>query len=94
MLVVSCADANTLLTSTRWSTWNATGATGTTTFGMNLCMPYCAASPISYFPRSTVRLYAPEKTAHGYFFSQLAVTYEVANKAKTFDFSWKGATVR
>ncbi|HEY5304587.1 MAG TPA: hypothetical protein VIJ86_11110 [Acidimicrobiales bacterium] len=93
-LVVSCADANTVLTSTRWSTWNVKGANGTTTFGMNLCTPYCAASPISYFPHSTVRLYAPETSAHGTHFSELVVTYDVSNKVKTFDFSWTGATVR
>ncbi len=93
-LVVSCADANTLLTNTRWSTWNASGASGTTTFGINLCTPYCAASPISYFPRSLVRLYAPETSAHGVFFSQLEIRYGVGNKMKTFDFSWKGNAVR
>lgn len=93
-LVVSCADANTILTSTQWTTWNANGATGTTTFGMNLCTPYCAASPISYFPRSSVRLYASATSPHGAFFSELVVRYNVGNKVKTFDFSWKVTTVR
>lgn len=93
-LIVTCADANTLLTATKWSTWTAKGATGTTTFGMNLCTPYCAASPISYFPRSSVHLFAPVTSRRGTFFSQLAVRYVMGSKVKTFDFSWQGATTR
>ena len=52
--VISCADANAALTQTHWSTWSANRATGTTRFALNLCTPYCAASPMSYFPHSTV----------------------------------------
>jgi hypothetical protein len=88
--VISCADANTELTATHWSSWSATGATGITTFGMNLCTPYCAASPMTYFPKSTVRLSAPEVTKKGKFFSSLVVDYRLHGKAKTFRFSWRG----
>ena len=88
--VISCADANAALTKTHWTTWNSRGATGTTRFALNLCNPYCAASPISYFPKSTVRLSAPVMTKHGRLFSKLVVRYIYRGKAKTFGFSWAG----
>ena len=87
-LVVSCADANTVLQSTHWSTWGAGGATGTTTFAINLCIPYCAASPISHFANSAVTLSAPRSSRHGTYFSRLVVRYVQGGVAKTFSFSW------
>jgi hypothetical protein len=87
--VITCADSNTELTQTHWSTWTASGATGTTRFAMNLCKPYCAASPMSYFPDSVVRLSAPETTKHGTFFSMLLVTYKLHGKVTKYSFSWK-----
>jgi hypothetical protein len=87
-LVVSCADANTSLQSTRWSTWGAGGASGTTTFAINLCTPYCAASPMSYFPHSAVTLSAPITTRHGTYFSRLEVRYSQGSTRKTFSFAW------
>ncbi len=88
--VISCADANAALTKTRWSTWNARGATGTTRFAINLCTPYCAASPLSYFPKSTVRLSAPIATKQGRLFSKLVVRYTYRGKLTSFSFSWSG----
>jgi hypothetical protein len=88
--IISCADAGARLTRTHWSTWTASGATGVTRFALNLCRPYCAASPISYFPGSIVRLSAPESTKHGTFFSMLVVTYKLHGKVTKFALSWKG----
>jgi len=88
--VISCADANSELTATHWTSWNARGAVGTTRFGLNLCIPYCAASRMSYFPRSTVRLSAPVPTKHGRLFSKLVVAYRLHGKTRKFDFSWVG----
>ena len=88
--VISCADANAALTNTHWTTWNSRGATGITRFALNLCNPYCAASPISYFLKSTVRLSAPVMTKHGRLFSKLVVRYIYRGKAKAFSFSWAG----
>ena len=87
-LVVSCADANTSLQSTHWSTWGAGGASGTTTFSINLCTPYCAASPISHFPNSAVTLSAPVSSRHGTYFSHLVVNYGQGAARKTFSFAW------
>ncbi|HEY5103588.1 MAG TPA: hypothetical protein VII65_00965 [Acidimicrobiales bacterium] len=88
--VITCADANTQLTKTHWSSWTATRASGTTTFAMNLCTPYCAASPMSYFPNSRVTLSAPVTTTKGKLFSLMTVRYVVHGRATTYRFSWKG----
>jgi hypothetical protein len=88
--IISCADANSELTATHWTSWTASQARGTTTFGLNLCDPYCAASRISFFPDSTVVLRNPVTTSKGPRFSELVVTYLLHNKATTFTMSWKG----
>jgi len=88
--VISCADANAQLTQTHWTSWNATSATGTTRFALNLCEPSCVASKMSYFAHSTVRLTAPVATKHGRLFSKLVVSYVLRGKASTFSFSWVG----
>ena len=93
-LIVTCADANTSLQATKWSTWGAAGATGTTTFALNLCTPYCAASPVSYFPRSSVSLSAPIATRHGNYFSRLVVHYLQGSTPKVFTFSWSPGASR
>ncbi len=87
-LVVSCADANTSLQSIHWATWGAGGASGTTTFAINLCTPYCAASPMSYFPHSSVTLSAPVASRAGTYFSRLEVRYTQGSTVKTFRFAW------
>ena len=88
--VITCADANAALTKTHWTTWNAKGATGTTRFALNLCNPYCAASKMSYFPNSTVRLSAPVTAKHGRLFSKLVVRYIYRGKTDSFSFTWTG----
>jgi hypothetical protein len=88
--VVSCADAGVQLTKTTWSTWNASQAVGTTDFAMNFCKPYCAASPITYFPNSLVHFSAPLSTKNGRLFSLLTVRYEYKGASHLFRFSFKG----
>lgn len=88
--VISCADANSELTDTHWTKWTATGAVGITRFGLNLCNPSCAASRISFFPKSVVQLSAPVATKHGRLFSKLVVTYKLHGKTQHFPFSWAG----
>ena len=93
-LIVACADANTSLQSTHWSTWGSAGASGTTTFAMNLCTPYCAASPLSHFPHSSVTLSAPISSRHGTYFSSLVVRYRQGSTWKTFTFAWPAGVTR
>jgi len=88
--IVTCADAYTQLTDTHWSTWSSASAVGTTTFAMNLCKPYCAASKMSYFPRSTVQFSAPVATKRGRVFSLLVVHYVASGHPHVFRFSFKG----
>ena len=88
--IVSCADGGIQLTKTTWSTWNASQAVGTTDFAMNFCKPYCAASPITYFPNSPVHFSAPLSTKNGRLFSLLTVRYEYKGASHVFRFSFKG----
>ena len=88
--VISCADANAALSETHWTTWNPTYAVGTTRFVLNLCKPYCAASPRTDFANSTVRLSAPMTTKRGRLFSELVVRYVYKGKTDTFSLSFKG----
>ena len=90
--IISCADAGARLTHTKWSSWSASGAVGATDFALNLCKPYCAASPISYFPHSRATFSAPVLTAHGKLFSLLTVRYRLNGKAAMFRISYKGDT--
>ncbi len=88
--VISCADANSELTATRWTSWSMRGATGVTRFGLNLCNPYCAASRIRFFPGSSVQLSHPVGTQLGELYSLLVVRYRIGGVPKTFSFSWAG----
>lgn len=87
---ITCADDNTQLTNTHWSQWSSTKAVGTTTFAMNLCKPYCAASKMSYFPNSAVSFTSPIATKHGTLFSLLTVRYRMGGRAHVFHFSFRG----
>jgi hypothetical protein len=88
--VITCADDNTQLTDTHWTRWTSTSALGTTTFAMNFCKPYCAASKMSYFPDSRVQFSVPVSTKRGEMFSLLVVHYVSAGHARVYRFSFKG----
>jgi hypothetical protein len=90
--IISCGDGNSELTTTTWTSWTATRAVGKTTFGLNLCVPYCAASKMTFFSNSTVTLTAPERTKHGVLYSDLVVSYVLHGTKKSFALSWKGST--
>jgi hypothetical protein len=92
--VIGCADSHIELTRTDWSSWSKDVASGTTDFAMNACTPTCAASTMSYFPNSRVRLSKPITTKYGDVYSSLVVHYRLGDKRKTFSFEWKSdATV-
>lgn len=84
VVVLSCADANSKLEATHWRSWNSRSATGTTTFGLNLCTPSCVASKMRYFRKSRVRLSAPRQTKRGPLFTRATITYVLHGKTKTF----------
>ena len=83
-LVLSCADANSEIKSTHWSAWSASGAAGTTDFGLNLCTPSCVASRIRFFPNSSVRLSRPVTTSKGRLFSRAVISYTLNGKRRSF----------
>ena len=83
-VVLSCADANSEIRATHWSSWGRTSAVGTTTFGLNLCTPTCAESSISFFPHSRIRLTGVTSTRHGLRFSRAVVTYVLHGRTRTF----------
>lgn len=84
LVVLACADANADFSGTRWLSWGARLAVGTTTFGLDLCTPTCAASRMTYFPASRVRLDEPKATGHGLFFSRATITYRLHGRTRTF----------
>ena len=84
VVVLSCADANSELRGTAWSSWDRSGAVGITDFGLNLCEPNCAASRMTFFPHSRVRLTGAKKTSHGLLFTRATITYVLHGKTKTF----------
>lgn len=88
--IITCADAYTQLTSTHWTHWTAKSAAGTTTFAMNLCTPYCAASKMTYYPNSSVSFTSPVTTKHGSLFSLLTVHYRSGGRTHVFHFSYRG----
>jgi hypothetical protein len=87
---ITCADDNTQLTNSHWTSWTAKSAVGTTTFAMNLCKPYCAASKMTYYPNSAVSFTSPESTKHGTLFSLLTVRYQSGGRSHVFHFSFRG----
>ena len=88
--IITCADAYTQLTDTHWTRWTSKGAAGTTTFAMNLCKPYCAASKMTYYPNSAVSFTSPVTTKHGSLFSLLTVRYHSGGHSRVFHFSYRG----
>jgi hypothetical protein len=88
--IITCADAYTQLTKTHWTTWTSKSAVGTTTFAMNLCTPYCAASKMTYYPNSAVSFTSPVTTKHGSLFSLLTVRYQSGGRSHVFHFSYRG----
>jgi hypothetical protein len=83
-VVLACADANSELRATHWTSWGRTSAVGTTELGLNLCNPNCASSRMSFFPHSRVRLSAVKQTKLGPLFSRVTVTYVLHGKTRTF----------
>jgi hypothetical protein len=48
--VLTCADANTVLTRLAWTSWTSRLASATGTLSQNDCIPYCAAGHLHDYP--------------------------------------------
>jgi hypothetical protein len=82
-VVLACGDGNVAITGTHWSSWTGSSATGITDLQINLCEPTCAASRISSFSDSTVKLLDVRSTAKGRVFTRAQITYRHDGKTKT-----------
>ena len=49
-IMIMCGDGGILIYKITWKTWSAKGATGTGTWGENLCDPSCAEGEVVYAP--------------------------------------------
>jgi hypothetical protein len=58
-IIVTCADANTVLKGIKWSDYGSDSAEGAGTASVNACDPNCAAGKFQQFP-ATVKLSNPK----------------------------------
>jgi len=49
-IMIMCGDGGIFIDKITWKTWSAQGATGTGTWGENLCDPSCAEGEVVYAP--------------------------------------------
>jgi hypothetical protein len=84
-VVIACGDANFAIDDTKWSTWTASAAQGTTALQLNLCNPNCASSKMTTFRNSGVKLFDVKHTAkYGAVFTKITVSYTLHGKRTTF----------
>jgi hypothetical protein len=77
--VVSCRNANTAWTSTRWASWGGKTASGTGNLHQNDCKPKCAMGHFHSYPAKIV-LSAAKATKYGKLYSSVTFTYTVGGK--------------
>ncbi len=82
-VVLACGDGNIEIHDTRWSSWTAAGASGTTTLDVNLCEPTCVQSKMRSFAHSRVRLSDVRRSSAGLVFARATITYKNAGKDAT-----------
>ena len=76
-------DATNVVTKIAWSSWTATGATGTGTSDIDSCVPNCAAAPPNYVT-TTITLSAPV----GGKFTQMTETRNGSTTSYAYPGSW------
>ena len=76
-------DATNVVTKITWSSWTATGATGTGTSDIDSCVPNCAAAPPDYVT-TTITLSAPV----GGKFTQMTETRNGSTTSYAYPASW------
>lgn len=55
-IVLACGDGGVFLSKITWSSWDATGATGTGTLRVNVCQPTCAAGNVDTYRKVRLSL--------------------------------------
>jgi hypothetical protein len=76
-IVVTCGDANTVLTKIVWDKWNSSSAAGEGTAKVNECKPNCAAGKFRNHPAS-VQLSKPKDCGRVTQFTKLVLLFEDA----------------
>jgi Flp pilus assembly protein TadG len=77
-IIVTCADANTVLKGISWKSYGSDRATGSATANVNACDPNCAAGKLQTFP-ATVKLSQPKDCRKDVRqFTHLVLTYSGA----------------
>jgi hypothetical protein len=80
-IIVTCADANTVVRGITWKSYGDKTADGSGTANVNACDPNCAAGRFQMFP-AAVKLSAPEDCAKDSAqFTHLVMTYTGAQPA-------------
>lgn len=74
-ITLACADAGIGVQDMLWSSWTATGATGSGLLWEKLCVPDCATGKMGYYPVD-VTLSAVRASAKGQWFSALRVSWQ------------------
>jgi Flp pilus assembly protein TadG len=78
-IIVTCADANTVLKGISWKSYGSDRATGSATANVNACDPNCAAGKLQTFP-ATVKLSQPKDCRKDVRqFTHLVLTYTGAS---------------
>lgn len=73
-LVLACADANSLLTKIKWSSWTNGNAKGKATYQENNCEPTCVAGTFVSYP-AEVQLTSPKKVDGERVFTKVTITF-------------------
>jgi len=71
---LACADNGLGVQDLTWTSWTATGATGSGSFWEKLCQPNCATGKIGKYPVQ-VRLSDVQSAASGQWFKVMTVTW-------------------
>jgi hypothetical protein len=74
-ITLACADAGIGVQDMLWSSWTATGATGSGLLWEKLCVPDCATGKMGYYPVG-VMLSAVRASVKGQWFSALRVSWQ------------------
>jgi hypothetical protein len=79
-IIVTCADAGTVVRGITWKSYGDQTAQGSGTANVNACDPNCAAGKFSMFP-AAIKLSAPKDCGKDTQFTHLVVTYTGARPA-------------
>ncbi len=76
---LTCTNDSIGITDLLWSSWTATGATGTGLVWANDCKPSCADGKLSYYQAAVTLSGVKDTTTNGALFSRVNVTYQTAH---------------